>query len=988
MAYNALVQHEQDVLSNSTDSPPISPQNYLHIMAFDNDRVPHSPLSERVDSVPLCHPTPDLQSLQGAYSGNIERLEQTAERLSESSDIGEELRKLTLEQRKSTSRGSSVSDTPASKEEELITYGNRQYSHTYSSHPTDSIVGTNGVARSGGFSPAGYYASPRSSIRSMSWSRNSRKAASVARESRRAQLQEPEQEREAHDSIVSGGFVRVSHPVSTPSKILRVRNDEEGAAASEGQQLPEVAPTGQLDPVGGVPDRPATAGSTDTNQQVDDLFDDFGGIHATPQAQIQPAADGALNDKSTAKHRTISGRPLSSIEPLPGEKTVYYPAPVPMMLNLPQKLSKQPPNSQRERRRLDLLGELPKTARKSASWLPDLFEEENGDPRLPGEELDTESADMKRKTLADLPPQLRASAFFDYPAARQEVEVKGESAVATLDSILDASAFAPVSAFTDHPIVGHVGAEVYGKPSSKGRIDKAPAEQVLNSKRRSSPNVLRKRVSASNVLSEGKARNHSLPSLNQTPKHDTGHSRAVSSPLMPDEAGVASLHSEGTPLRADELPNPLQVRGDPADGPGYHDAEGFEVDVENREDGNADQYNGQPTTLLAELQLRKAQQKQRNRTAANAFPNGMHSTLLELDAVANVQRQTRKQKHVTLAWEDPNIHQINAENADDEDIPLGMLFPGQHAPNNTRLSRFEEDRPLGLIAKREMEDNEPLSQRRARLRGEDPIRQPPSPERGASMYTLDLPGLANDRDDAPEVEDEVLAHRAKRLRNQSGNLQSRPLSSDFASEMMSQFGALSPEKPPNGKPVPSKTPELEEETLAERRKRLRAEREAAKSREVSSGSGRAGKPALTNRHSMVDLLQAHPTARAHPPSGHQTQWALKQQEQAPSSYLAMVTGLSLLGNPQGAVTRDVGTEAFPAASTAMAGSANEMINPYPPPPTTNGFPPFHATPGTQALYPNPMVYNRGVLGGPLEGAVEAMGSRQREMIDRWRQSIL
>ena len=82
---------------------------------------------------------------------------------------------------------------------------------------------------------------------------------------------------------------------------------------------------------------------------------------------------------------------------------------------------------------------------------------------------------------------------------------------------------------------------------------------------------------------------------------------------------------------------------------------------------------GAPTTLLAELQLRKAQQKLRNRTAANAFPTGMHSTLLELDAVTQLQQKSRRQKHVALAWEDKEV--VDRDNYDDDDVPLGVLYP-------------------------------------------------------------------------------------------------------------------------------------------------------------------------------------------------------------------------------------------------------------------------------------------------------------------------
>src|SRR3954471_1124456 len=59
--------------------------------------------------VDLRHPTPDLQSLQGAYVGNIERLEEHAERMSEAgSDLQEEIRKTYSELKLTDSRRSSL----------------------------------------------------------------------------------------------------------------------------------------------------------------------------------------------------------------------------------------------------------------------------------------------------------------------------------------------------------------------------------------------------------------------------------------------------------------------------------------------------------------------------------------------------------------------------------------------------------------------------------------------------------------------------------------------------------------------------------------------------------------------------------------------------------------------------------------------------------------------------------------------------------------
>ena len=65
-------------------------------------------------AVDLRHPTPDLQTLQGAYVKNIEKLEQSAEELSQGgSDIGEEIRKMKLEQDRASRRSSMASSQVA-----------------------------------------------------------------------------------------------------------------------------------------------------------------------------------------------------------------------------------------------------------------------------------------------------------------------------------------------------------------------------------------------------------------------------------------------------------------------------------------------------------------------------------------------------------------------------------------------------------------------------------------------------------------------------------------------------------------------------------------------------------------------------------------------------------------------------------------------------------------------------------------------------------
>lgn len=913
--------------------------------------------------MPLRHPTPDLQSLQGAYVKNVERLERSAERLSLSSDIDEELRKMKLEQRRSESRRSSILGQP--EEHDVRPSSSRQFSHGYGSHASNSIVSTNNVARSGGFSPSAYFASPRSSSRSGSWSHNSVKERSISQGSRLAQMSSSEQETRPLDSTN-----RVYEPVVPPpdpsNTVLRVMNTEFSLAGVEIPRPLNISPHKHQDAMSDMPERPLTAASTDTHHQANSLFNDFDGVHIEPPAATPVELQEDTNGDAPSTGQELPKRPHSFMESAPAENMVYYPAPVPMMLNLPQRLSKVPPAPKREQRKSEFLSGLSPNARKSAPWLTDVVEKDDEESRLMPDDPPAQLQNHNRRNMADLPPQLRASVFFDYPTTRQHVEVKGESAVATLDSILDASAFAPVSAFTDHPIVGHAGAGVYSKPASKFKAGSIPVEQMDNRKRRSPMNRLKKKNSASDLLEAPKTRNSSLLSLGAQFGRRKSSGRVVSDPSNLDAAEAVNLPSEETALRHLEVEHSGQAGEEMLDeNVEFHDArEELEAREEDGEQEEFDQYSGQPTTLLAELALRKHQQKQRNRTAVTAFPDGMHSTLLELDAVAHVQRQSRKQKHVMLAWEDPAVQHPGVENRDDEDVPLGMLFPKGKLNLQDRTSRFDEDRPLGLIARRAMEDSEPLSHRRARLRGEDPIPEKASPDRRASMYTIDIPGFDNAKEQEPvEIEGETLGQRRRRLRDQTTTARPRPISGDFASEVMSQFGGL----PIDAEPVPAaapKTPDLEEETLGQRRKRLQAEREAKSS--AANVEVQPAKPAVSNRRSMADLLQAHPAAGSRSSSyGQQTQWT-QEKQRASTNYIAMASRLGML---------DSGNRC------SMPAAANSALPlPYTAP-----------RPGA-GLYPNPMVFNAPmpypVTGLQMGQAPLELDSRQRDMIDRWRQSIM
>lgn len=930
MAYNAVSQGEHDVYSDAASGHSTSPNLPRGITSRPSsiDLEP-SPMSTKMSNAsreshtPLQHPTPGLESLQGAYISNIERLEQSAERLSQSgSDIGEELRKLKLEQKLSESRRASLYSRQ-NEDDEVFSPPSRQFSYPYGSHASNSIVGTNSIARSGGFSPSAYIASPRSSIRSGSWSHHdSIRGRSNSNGIRLTQRSEPEVVvKETQQLPVFENLTIIPPPPEPPTKILRVINHEESGPDEAGKEPVEGLPP----PEGQNHAQPQRPASTDTFQQANDLFEDFDGVHIPSQSAEHSVHDGNEGQDGVEQPPPLKGRPKSEIDlfpdrpksymqPIANENMVYYPAPVPMMLNLPQRLSKLPSAPHRDKRRSEMLSDLQPESRKSAPRIPHPFGEEDDEPPVVQQEESSPRRTEKRRTMANMPPQLRASVFFDYPSVHQEVKLKDGSAVATLDSILDASAHAPVSAFTDHPIVGQVGPEVYGRALPSYRASNIPPGSA-NQKRRSSLNLLR-RASNSNMLDGTRPRTSSMMSLGNFGKRR-------SNPLAGDEAAAASLHSEETPLQVAD--SNLHLGGVDVDDDEFHEAQEEQEEYADGE-GSDDEVIGQPTTLLAELLLRQKQQKQRNRQAATAFPNGMHSTLLEMDAVAQVQKRTREKKHVQLAWEDPHGGYGGLEDEDDEDVPLGMLYPTQKLKPNPRFGRTDEDKPLGLIARRQLEDNETLSQRRARLKGVTPIARNPNADRLASMYTLDLPGFENREQpaDSEEVEGETLAERMKRLKTKqhdqvAATTPSRRISGDFASEVMSQFGGLEPEaakdntaKPPITNIISPSTivsPDNNndtpvEETLGQRRRRLQAEREA-RSRDVSGDSivpttppAEPDRPPVSKRHSMADILSAHPAAGASsrvvsnskvplqptgPPTHRQTSWARSQQRKFSSN---------------------------------------------------------------------------------------------------------
>ncbi|KAJ5544842.1 hypothetical protein N7535_006771 [Penicillium sp. DV-2018c] len=751
--------------SNSHQIPPLNTTVSRH-------SSPEPPLHSACSDVPvpLSHPTPDLQSIQGAYKGNVTRLEESAEQLSLcSTDIESEIRRIDQEQKRRSV--SSVSNS----------------------------IGH----RNGAFSPAVTVSSAHASNVSPGRQRSVSGA-------RLPYVPEP-----AHEGDESPGL-----PDLPPSRPLFDAQHDYYYDQYNSQGVPaEVAL-----------ERRASVASNDTYQQARTLFTDFDGVHYTPREGIAPGRQVSLNQPPLAR------QPQHHQQPREGENMVFYPAPVPRMLNLPPKLS-QRSNTDRDRRRTQLAGAI---AEKRTSALP---RSDEANPR-----------NDKRKST--VPAHLRASVFFDQPSTPLHVEARQDSAVTTLDSILDASANAPVSAFTDHPYAGHVGSYIYNKSKRKTLTKDSTAQ---------------------------KTDRFSRVFMGQ---HNTDN-------VGENDGPFRSRHE----IEAGE--NAGLVHDEHVHGPGHGSSDGTDTesagsseDEEDSEEGELD-YVGPPNTLIAELELRKIELKHRRRTAVSVPFHGMQSTLLEMDEIAQKQSDKRRQRPVALAWE---------ERDEDEDVPLAMLYP-------EKVSAGDDDRPAGLLEKQQQEENEPLSSRRARLRGE-PIPKPAP--RPVTMYTVQpsvhVPDVAAESDDETEVE--TLAQRVARLK---GHTRSE---SQFAAELMAEIDTRAGITSTSAQEAPETN---EEETLAQRRSRLQKEAAAqpgpVKNPRVrrSMATFTQGRPAQLSRQSSHDVFGQRPVTMSQygnrmsmqqfPPQmgyGMATGYPIAQQYGYPAGYPSSYANNPAMGGMTGA----------------------------------------------------------------------------------------
>ncbi|TKA34027.1 hypothetical protein B0A50_00007 [Salinomyces thailandicus] len=900
----------------------------------------------------------------GSWSNRstIMNLEQQAEEISQGgSDMGEEIRRMN-EESKERSRQNSIQsshqgDANGARGGAGGGLDRQESGRSRASSHAQSVVNVNGAARWGGYSPGGFYGSPAGSLHSGSWSHASMaRKASASGASKLAQMVEPLQEGSPPDSPREARSISIysndNKPSRQPSQSSFARRYDQIAGQIE-EQLGNIASIPPHDEQMEPPERPP---SSSTFREAREAFKDFDGVHFNPDTEEFVELDADGNEIRRVSARTASGtlsmnpssllrtsraRLATHAEPPPEEGMIYYPAPVPRMLNLPKRLSQWPAANVQARRRDQMLNELPAGARQAAPWLSQTNlndpKASNSDPpsqahqgELPRPMLNER---MNTRNPRNLPPHLRATMYFEHQPVQQQqdFEMSSGSAVATLDNILAASTYAPVSAFTDHPYAGDVRRTVYAPEKAAARRSTATLAPTVPSnaespkkgkkKRHSSFGNLLRRSSSGDKLSEQLQDNGSRTSM-LLDINDGGKKLQKRKSQMSLGDGIGKRSSSIGPIddldrQTQPVVTPRRELSEPdltagltsqtqIGGEGEKHGRGVsgarsESEKDLSEDqviaddsqeagGDGDEEEGdpvyaQPTTLLAELQVRKANQKSRNRTAATDFPNGMHSTLLQLDAVEEIQRRKRKKTRVGLAWEDPSLNV--EDNGSDDEVPLGMLFPGKNGlvAGMTKMGDGKDwDRSLGLMERRELEENEPLRSRRNRLQGlPHDHGSRPAFVPGASQWHLAGQPDANEEqkaeeDEADEHEDETLVQRMKRLRTKQqldaalGDFAKETGSgalSSFTDDILGQFGGLSVKEEPAKKPkvaAPEQKPTTagapnEEETLGQRRARLQREREAAGDQPTHPQL----KPSRSST-SLANLLTTNPIGTPRKPS--------------------------------------------------------------------------------------------------------------------------
>lgn len=594
----------------------------------------------------------------------------------------------------------------------------------------------------------------------------------------------------------------------------------QGSKSHEPQQIPEKVR--QENPLN----------ETSPTQVMEKMFADFDGTYLDQNLSNDHRSGASYGNRrvgtESSQKLSISDR-LSRASSEMDQQMVYYPAPVPTMLNLPKRLSQKPQSISPNNRKSQLVSRNVVTQNMTTSQ-PEAAKQEtlsnaqgNGNLSLnPSDVISNTETQRPTRNIGNLPPQLRASNFFEQKNLSKEVfELKDQSAVATLNSILDASAYAPVCAFTDHTFAGNLGVEVYGKNTASSRL--------------TSPQV------------SGKDKNRNGPWAHPGRLKNKSHEKngAFQAIYQPQPSLMkSSIDDESKSVNKDSTsqPDPLKEDLYSVQSPEEHDP-----DEQDSEDEQLDDeiYHGAPTTLLAELQMRKQRQKQRTQPLTKTFPNGIHSTLLELDKAIQTEQKTRRKCRTVLAWEEPAISQVQ----DDEDVPLAILYSNKATMNH----------PLGLLEQHALEENESLSQRRNRLRGRLTAPPPITPKNDTFALPSDL------------EEEETLKDRARRLKAMKTS-PIKPVFDEPVYRTFEQYESPSHQKEKESGKTSAIPIDIEEgETLGQRRKRLQAEREPGM-RDFSGTLKKQQQPPIQNlnsRKSMAELLSDHPQLNTQPPPNYE-----------------------------------------------------------------------------------------------------------------------
>ena len=807
----------------------------------------------------LKHPTPGLQSNQSLSCRNVEKLEITAERMNLESDTRKDFKRNV--KNTETSRGEEHFKAFVYDLERTATLTHEMCAVSRNSHDY-SITG---VDHNTQHEPTSHYNSMPSPARSLNCNTTCFKADdnSAGSKSRRASLlddvessgEDGEKYLSTIKKVAKSGISELYTSLSSPSASLvsfSADHPSVGSAIESGTDVMERRKENLKSPVndksdirntivtkGTASDTPSlTVSLSECNGKQENPFLDFDGSHHA-YAEEEGEASSPSNNQDAGTYR------LDRLdEQLSGstEENVVYPAPIPRSLRLPERLSQTPldsTNNLRRSRAMDIIVPGPTISSSKVG-------NSNRETRLISPENTSEDAARlpggSRNSVAvgKLPPQLRASAFFDQNPGHTTFRSTGESAVKNLDCLLEASVHAPADAFIHHAV-------------SDWNHNKA-------SKEKGSTNVTRQnQESTTNTLMKAKGLRQTLMFLKRK-----SNDKGVNIPQEDQSSGPSTETDESGPDRST-----------------IEDAKALPVDEECNyrfEEGLDDDQNvcsqavfeGAPSTLLAELQKRKEQLQKRTRTAQVASSNGMHTTLLQLDAVAQIEKQQRIGQRVRLAWEEPDVRVANGEDdMDDEDIPLGVLFPNQSRGSIGGKRKVSDwKRPLGLIQSKDLEDNEPLSARRSRLYGTihgESIN--PLPVHNSFPRPFIYHSSASDSDD----DSETLAKRLQRLRESKGaksasvEVDDQKSSERYINGSSSKLVLNEARKPsPSLVAIPnvrtSDDDDDDDETLGQRRKRLQANayasiRRSSEHSAIGPGMRKIEIP-LKKTRSMVELLRA------------------------------------------------------------------------------------------------------------------------------------